>query len=368
MQPSRSSSPLRSLIGGGVGGVAAFGILYALQTAGVVPVPGAQTGSELRSELAAVHVQVNDLTQRFAQLPTRDDAAFGKLTGRLAALEQVVGSASAGAPGAAIANLDKRVNALSEQVTAFEARSEAASKSAGLASQNGAEIASETAIKTIQAENNRITAELDSLRAQTSALEERQSELKASLTEQIEKVEAQLEKPGRGVEMAQSIARSSLKAAIDRGAPFSTELGAYASVAPNEPVVADLRELAATGVPTTTDLAAAFPDIARTIIAAARPAEPAQGIFDRLVTSAQSMVSVRPVGDVEGNSVEAILARIEVRLNSGKLESALAEWRKLPTRARDAAGSFGTDLATRVHVEKLLAADSLSAPETEKAE
>ncbi|MBV6651434.1 MAG: hypothetical protein KI789_17050, partial [Hoeflea sp.] len=88
----------------------------------------------------------------------------------------------------------------------------------------------------------------------------------------------------------------------------------------------------------------------------ADPGDPEAGLVDRLMSSAMSVVKVRRVGDVEGDSAEAIVARAEARLLNGDLDAALAEWNTLPEASRAATADYSDALAARARSEKLIAA------------
>jgi hypothetical protein len=103
----------------------------------------------------------------------------------------------------------------------------------------------------------------------------------------------------------------------------------------------EFRDLAARGVPSRSDLMEAFPDAANRAIAAANPIDPDAGLVDRLMSSALSVVKVRPVGDVEGDTADAIVARTEARLLDGNLDAALSEWSTLPEASQAATSDFG---------------------------
>jgi hypothetical protein len=158
------------------------------------------------------------------------------------------------------------------------------------------------------------------------------------------------------VDLARAIAAAGLKTAIDRGGSFMSELEAFASVAPDDPAVPELRDLAARGVPSRSDLIERFPEAANRAIAAAEPVDPDASLVDRLMSSAMSVVKVRQVGEVEGDTAEAIAARAETRLLDGDLDAALAEWSALPEDAQTAAADYGDALAARARAEKLIAA------------
>ena len=77
-------------------------------------------------------------------------------------------------------------------------------------------------------------------------------------------------------------------------------------------------------------------------------------MLDRLAASAMSVVKVRPVGNVEGEGPDAIVARMEVKLQNGDLKGAALEWESLPEAARKASEAFKTKLDARIRVEELV--------------
>ncbi|MDP3527582.1 MAG: mitofilin family membrane protein, partial [Hoeflea sp.] len=194
------------------------------------------------------------------------------------------------------------------------------------------------------------------LQGQSSAQFSELSERIATLDQGQAELADQLDEPGRQIDLARAIAAAGLKSAIDRGGSFMSELEAFATVAPDDPAVPELRDLAASGVPSRSSLIEGFPEAATTAIAAADPVDPDAGLVDRLMSSALSVVKVRRVGEVEGDTAEAIAARAEARLMDGDLDAALAEWNQLPEASRAAASVYGEALAARARAEKLIAA------------
>jgi Uncharacterized protein conserved in bacteria len=333
-----------SLLGGLGGGVLAFLALYGLQAGGLLPTPG-NGSSKLAGEVVALQSAVDGLSKQVAEFPADGGAgALAAVTERLTALEQEVVAASDSGAGQALGELDARLSELGKRLDEVAAgRTEAAADPAALAGLRTRAEATDAAIAGIRAEVERVAAAL-------AGLEQKQ----AAVTQSLGAVEAKVAEPDRDLDMARAIASSGLKTAIDRGGPFAAELEAFASVAPEDPAIAELRDLAATGVPTRARLVAAFPDAAEAMIAAMNPIPDGAGIVDRLIASARSVVRVRKVGEIEGDDVEAIAARIETRLTDGDLEAALGEWAKLPEPARAAAAGFGKDLAARARVEKMM--------------
>ncbi|WP_161785026.1 mitofilin family membrane protein [Hoeflea sp. BAL378] len=344
---AKSGGGVLMLASGLIGAVIALGGGYALQASGVLPAPGgsADQVQALSSRLDAVSSSVETLTSQSAGTGDADMAA--QLSARLDRLETSLNEAAAAggtADPAAIAAVNERFAALEATLAQMGAGSGAADPAvtAGLDELRAAQSGLQTAVSELQTQTSTQVSELS---ARIAAVEQGQTDLAARLDE-----------PGRQIDLARAIAAAGLKSAIDRGGSFMTELEAFASVAPDDPAVPELRDLAASGVPSRSRLIEQFPEAATAAIAAAEPVDPEQGLVDRLMSSALSVVKVRQVGDVEGDSAEAIAARAEARLMDGDLDAALAEWNQLPEASKAAAAGFGDSLAARARAEKLIAA------------
>ena len=176
----------------------------------------------------------------------------------------------------------------------------------------------------------------------------------AELSRRLEAAEAQINDRGPEQQVARAVAAAGLKAAIDRGGSFEAELQAYTNIAGDDPAIAELKTFAADGAPSREQLQSEFPAVADAIIQASVPADPDQGIAGRLLSSAMSVVKVRRVGDVEGDTVDAIVSRIEDRLRNGDLQAAAQQWDTLPDAAKSASTDFKRKLDARVQVENLV--------------
>ena len=206
----------------------------------------------------------------------------------------------------------------------------------------------------LEGEVERLSAELAALREAVARTSETVSTTESQLTERIAAAEQKIDEPRSDLAMARAVAASALKTAIDRGGPYLAELEALASVAPDEPALAGLREQAAVGVPSRADLVRDFPAVADAILDAAHQPAGDQGIVDRLMASAASAIRIRPVGSVEGDTPEAIVARIENKLQNGDLKGAAIEWRSLPEAGQAAGADYKSALDRRVTVEELI--------------
>ncbi|MBY5353190.1 hypothetical protein HFO94_06495 [Rhizobium leguminosarum] len=311
-QPAPKSAGTSGLIAAGiVGGLVALLGAGAIQYAGYLPGSSApQTTSPETADLAG---QIDGLKQTVANLAANPASADnGELAKRVAALEATAKAPAAGAPADAA-----NVEALNRKIA-------------------------------------ELTGQVDQLRSTLAQSSEQQTTNGADITKRLEEAEKKLNEPREDVAVARAIAAAALKAAIDRGGPFLAELDTFAGVAPDDPAVADLRTFAETGIPSRTELVREVPDVATAIVEAVNQPDPNQSWSDRLMSSAKSLVSVRPVGNIEGESVEAIAARMEEKVKNGDLPGASAEWNNLPALGKQASAAFKQSLEARIRVEELV--------------
>ena len=122
-----------------------------------------------------------------------------------------------------------------------------------------------------------------------------------------------------------------LSAALESGLPFTVDLGLLAPLVQGDARLAEitssLQPYGASGVASRATLAAEFPAVAKAALAD----DLADDSFgERLLGKLRGLVSLRRVGDVEGDSVEARLARAETALEAGDLAKAVAQVQSLP--------------------------------------
>ena len=115
-----------------------------------------------------------------------------------------------------------------------------------------------------------------------------------------------------------------------------------------------LGKFAETGVPSRAELIRQVPDVATAIIGAAEKPAENQGWSDRLMESAKSLVTVRPVGNIKGDGVDAIAARFEDKIRNGDLPGAVSEWNSLPETGKMASAAFKQSIEARIKVEDLV--------------
>ncbi|MEQ8295183.1 MAG: phage tail protein [Nitratireductor sp.] len=347
-----------SLIAAGlIGGVVVLAGAGGLQYAGLLPAPGAVQPEDggldtIRAELAALREKVEAGAGQdqgaSAEAVAAAEARIDELSGRLQTLgEQVAAiqsSIAAGGAGeeAALQTLDTRLKALEETV-------------AGLAQGAGTDQPPQ-----LDALNDRIAA-LDAALAKANeaaanatangaANAEKLAAIETEIAALSERIDAQAANP----KVALAIAAAGLKSAIDRGVPFMTELETYAAIAPDTPEIAALRALAATGVPTRAEIERELGDAANRMIAAAAPADADAGFFERLLASLQSLVKVRPIGEVEGEGAGPTVARMESAIRAGDYQKAIAEFATLSDPVKAAGADFIAKVEARQTADTLV--------------
>ncbi|MBZ9764937.1 phage tail protein [Mesorhizobium sp. CA8] len=337
-QPPRRTG-VNAIAAGVVGGVIALAGAGLLQAVGLVGSSGSGGGS-----LDSVNGEIASLKSEIAALKASGGTgASAKVDGLSSALDQIKAdvaalksSAGQGGDGAALKALGDKVGQIETTVAELQKKGNAAPVDLGPLNEKiaGLDALVKSTDEAAKAEEGRVAA------------------LEQSVSQLSGKVEAQASQP----KIALAIAASALKSALDRGAPFATELDTFAAIAPNAPELAALRSYAEKGVPTRATIAAEADAAANAMIEAAKPVDQNAGFFQSLVSSAESLVKVRPVGAVEGKGVPETVARMEVAVNQGDYAKALSEYDTLPDAAKAAGADFAGKLKARLEVEKQLEA------------
>lgn len=346
--PSPAPKPRSSVVPGAIaGGVVALLVAGGLSYSGLLAPQASVPQDNSGPAIAALESELANLRNQIAQLPAAG-GDNGETTGRIEALEtraesfagdiETLRSQIAQAPdGSAPPAPAFDATPLEERIAALETN-------LGSIANGGVDEA---------ALDQRLSAIRDDIAAARQAqvaADARLSSLEQSLTQLTGKVEEAAEAPSTAL----IVAASSLKAAIDRGTPFLTELETYATLNPDAPQIAELRNLAASGVPTRTAIAAEAEAAANAMIAAARPVDPNAGVLDRLASSAMGLVQVRPVGMVEGAGVPETTARIEAAVQAGDYARAITEVETLPGQAQAAGATFIERLKARMAADQLV--------------
>ncbi len=171
-----------------------------------------------------------------------------------------------------------------------------------------------------------------------------------SLDGSVDKMKAATSANGAADQQAVAAARDSavvgvaarLSAALDSGQPFASTLALLQPLIQGDAKLGELsgalQPLAQTGVASVGTLAAEFPAVAKTALAD----DLADDSFgERLLGKIRGLVSLRRVGaDVQGDTVEAKLARAEAALDGGDLAKAVELVKSLPAQTSRATSAW----------------------------
>jgi len=353
--PPRSGPP-RWTAGLAAGAVGAVLALVVVGAAWFLLGGGPDGTAEMNARLARAEGQL-------ATLPPQPGGADAKtladLTRRIGELETARATpATSAAPSgtapsdAALADLDRRLDAATAAARAAQQRADAAAQTAAKAATD-AKSAAEKADAAPAAQPRADAADradLDALAARVAGLES----ANRSLADQLAKAQANIEAKiasqsvaatavasaaaAAPAEARDAVAALALELAVARGAPYAREL---AAVDPADARTRDaLSPFAATGVPSAPALAHELATLIPAARAAVTPASNAD-LLDRLG------VHVRPIGTPAGDTPTEVLARLETAAAHADLAAARADAAKLPDAARAALDPWSKRAAAR---------------------
>ena len=213
-----------------------------------------------------------------------------------------------------------------------------------------------------------VKREIESLRSALQALDQSVASQREQAREQAKSLSDAIGARGKGEQKTLEAARASavigvavrLSSALDLGLPFTQDLGLLASLSQGDAklneIAAALQPYAQTGVASRAALANEFPAVAKAALAE----DLADDSFgERLLGKLRSVVSLRRVGDVPGDAVDAKLARAETALKAGDLVKAVELVKSLPPQVANATSAWlaraDAQLTAKRNVDQLAA-------------
>jgi hypothetical protein len=150
-----------------------------------------------------------------------------------------------------------------------------------------------------------------------------------------------------------ALAAADLARAAKGSDPFVNELDAFNIVSPGDASARVLRSFAVSGVATRAALETQFDTVIRTAIEAEKRAKGTRW-YSRLWASFTALFDVRKMGEIEGDTTKAIIARAEQRLGDGDLDAVARELAQLKGAAREAMAPWLSQVQARVQVDQLI--------------
>jgi len=287
-----------------------------------------------------------------------------EIDGRLADAEAGVGVAQTAvqpdqieALQAVIAGLEERV-AAAEDATQEAAAAErrVAAMEAGVAAIGSQQTTLSTQLGTMRAELGALGARADATKETLAAQSDRVAALAKedeSLQARLAAVESRVDRPEAARRAALGIALASLAGVANEGKPFASELAAVDQLAPGTEQAVTLVDAAASGVSNAPALLRTFQPVARDALRA-EAAGNADGVWQRFTGNALSLITVRRTGAIEGDDLEARLARIEIALGDGDVAAAVAEANLIEGPASEVMEPWLADATARADVDGLI--------------
>lgn len=338
------------LLGGVAIGGAILGTILTYLLANALPLPTRGPDvPDLTPELTAQGDKIDALSSTVTSLQqstTRTqvslDATIAQLDAGLAAANQSIADVEASIPEAAapvdLTPLENQLKTLKAQVDAIAAGASGAD--AGAIAQSIADL--ETGISSVTTRLNGVDATVASLRTDLDAARNALTQhIDAALPNEV------------GPALKLPLILSGLEGAFAAGKPFQTELDALRAVLPDIVVSTTLSAAAPTGLIRPDALDAKF----RTALPAILGARDTSGEdwAQSAVDWAKSVLALRPAEEIEGDSPEAVVSRLEGAMERRDYATARALVDALPQAMRDEATLVAADIRAHAEAAKLVA-------------
>jgi len=161
-----------------------------------------------------------------------------------------------------------------------------------------------------------------------------------------------------------TVAAEALRAAVESGAPYQSELNAVRALGVDQNATTALEPFAASGVPSAAALSRELGSLVPALQDASEPRSGDATFLDRLKTNAQKLVRVTPLNAPPGNDPQTVVDRIRLDATHADIAAARAGLNALPDAARPLAEAWSKKADARdaaVAASRKIAADALAA-------
>lgn len=314
------------IAGAALGLAAAYGLAWF----GLWPAPPAapQPADPRLATLSRAVPELETVTQT-----TQSELAA--LNQRIAALENAPPAAAA-AP-ADLGSIEADIAALGERIDAMAPAATGADPAAL------AEVRANLAAITTRLDE--IGARLGTTEAELRSLDTTVTQTSATLAERPADLAAVLQLP---------LILSGFESAFATGRPFEAELAALRAADPDAQVPTAIANAATEGLPRPDDIARRFDAVLPDILAG-RPGNPDAQWQDGALDWFRGAIALRPTGEMEGDSPEAIVSRLEGAIARRDFVTAKALLAELPAPMQAAAGDVAALVGTQAEAAQFLA-------------
>ncbi|WP_240231170.1 COG4223 family protein [Devosia lacusdianchii] len=328
--PTASTAfPYVATLAGGVLGLAAA---YGLAWLGLWPAPPT-TPSPADPRLAQFASAIPEL-ETVTQTTQSELAALNQ---RIGALETAAPAATAGAEPTDLSGVEADIAALGERI-------EALADQPTPAADTGAAEALRTELVALTTRLDELAARVGTAEAGLRTLDTTVGETSAALAGQPSDIGAVLQLP---------LILSGFETAFATGRPYETELAALRAASPDAAIPTAIANGAAGGIVRPDAIARRFEAVLPAILAG-RPANPDAQWQDGALDWFRNAIALRPTGEIEGDTPEAVVSRLEgaiARRDFAEAETLLAA---LPAPMLTAAEDVPALVATQAEAGRFL--------------
>ncbi len=276
-----------AVAGGVLGLVAAYGLAwFGLWPTTPAPTPAADPRL---AQFATAIPELETVTQT-----TQSELAA--LNQRIGALESAEPAAPATASAAPV-----DLGNIEGDIAALTARIDRLATAPAPAADTGAVETLRTDLAALTARLDEVAARLGTAEAGLRTLDTTMSAATATLAEQPGDIGAVLQLP---------LILSGLETAFDTGRPYTSELGALRAALPTATVPSAVANNAETGLPRPDIITSRFATVLPAMLAG-RPADPNAQWQDGALDWFRSAIALRPTGEIEGDTPDAVMSRLE---------------------------------------------------------
>ena len=323
-------------IGAVIGAVLVGAILAALWIGGLVPsrealAPPPATEAAKPAVTDEISAQLKKIESAITAQRPEPSAE------RLAAVEAQTKSL-----GDSVAALNRRVDDAAGAVQNALAQAKAAAAAA-----DGAKNATQAAVQ---------HSDLDTLTNRIAALER---SVKSLTDEVTRRTSSANDRVARLIVITEA-----LRAAVERGASYQSELSAAKSLGADQGLVTQLEPFAAEGLPNAATLAHQLSALTPALLQASGPATSDGSFLGRLENNAQRLVRITPIDAPVGDDPASVIARINVDAAHADIAAALADIAKLPDATKSITGPWVKKAEARnaaIAASRRIAADAFAA-------
>jgi len=275
-------------------------------------------------EIAKMEARLDALESKKPETPPEIASLTDRVSKLEASLKSMADAAKEGGSVAGAAATSQQINAAEQRLDdkIMTAMAEAKTANAASIAALKKDLAATDAKLKALANAELGSGDASRLAPQIAALDDRMSKLESMLPSLADAVD-QDATDTKAATLA--IAFANLRAAVDAGRPYATELATLGALSPGNGDLGPLFDYDDKGIPTIAQLKVSFERARNAALSTAAP-DATASLADRLMASAESLVKVRRVdAQAEGDAPDAILARAAAKLDQGDLAASVTE-------------------------------------------